>query len=97
MEHRRSSSTTSEVSRYIHLDKPDHQVDIKRVKILAVEPRWFEWGVREAIYIRTERQSLNKDGGQYNLPTVWNNVLKYIVRGAGPRPLDNTHLPPVSS
>ncbi len=50
-------------------DIEDHQVDIERVKILAVEPGWFEWGVREAIYIRTEQPSLNKDGGHYNLPT----------------------------
>ncbi len=44
MEHRRPSSTTSEVSRHIHLDQSDIQVDIERVKILAVEPRWFEQG-----------------------------------------------------
>ena len=36
------------------------------VKILAVEPRWFERGVREAIHISIERPSLNKDGGHYN-------------------------------
>ena len=97
MEHRRPSSTTSEVSRHIHIEEPGHQVDIERVKILAVEPRWFERGVREAIHIRTERPSLNKDGGRYNLPTVWNNVLKSKVRGPGPRTQDNTDLPPVSS
>ncbi len=52
MEHRKARSTTSEVSHHIHHDEPHHQVDIERVKILAVEPRWFEWAVREAIYIR---------------------------------------------
>ena len=97
MEHRRPSSTTSEVSRHIHIEEPEHQVDIERVKILAVEPRWFERGVREAIYIRTERSSLNKDGGRYNLPTVWNNVLKSKVRGPGPRTQDNTDLPSVNA
>ncbi len=97
MEHRRPSTTTSEVSHHIHLDEPDHPVDIERVKMLAVEPRWFEWGVREAIYIRNERPSLNKDGGQYNLPTIWNNVLKPRVQRPGPRTLDNSNLPPVSS
>ncbi len=35
--------------------------------------------------------------GWYNLPTVWNNVLKSRVRGPGPRTLDNSNLPPVSS
>ncbi len=66
------------MSHYIHHEVP---MDIERVKIIAVKPMWFERGIREAIYIRTEQPSLNKDGGQYNLPTVWNNVLKSIVRG----------------
>ncbi len=44
MEHRRPSSTTSEASPHIHLDELNHQVDIEKVKILAVEPRWFEQG-----------------------------------------------------
>ncbi len=56
MEHRRPSSTTSEVSCHIHLNEPDHQVDIERVKILAVEARWLEREVMKAIYIRTERR-----------------------------------------
>ena len=46
------------------------------VKILAVEPRWFERGVREAIHIRMEQPSLNKDGGGYNLLSIWNNMLR---------------------
>ena len=29
---------------------------------------------REAIYIRMEQPSLNKDGGHYNFPSIWNNV-----------------------
>ena len=41
-EHRRPSTTTSEVSRHIHVDQPSHGVDMKCAKILDVEPRWFE-------------------------------------------------------
>ena len=44
--------------------------------MLAVEPRWFERGVREAIHIRMEQPSLNNDVGRYNLPSIWNNVLR---------------------
>ncbi len=57
----------------------------------------LEWGVREAIYIRAERPSLNKDGGRHNLPTVWNNVLKSRVRGTGTRTIDNSNPLPISS
>ena len=76
MEHRRPSSINSEVSRHIHTDKPEHQVDIKTVKILGTEPRWFERGVKEAIHIRVNKPSLNRDGGRFNLPAVWNNLLR---------------------
>ncbi len=90
MEHRRPSSTTSEESHHIHHEEPDHQVDIKRVKILVVEPRWFELRVKE-------RPSLHKDGERYNILTIWNNVLNSRVQVPGPRTLDNTNLPPLSS
>ena len=38
MEHRRPSSNTSEVSRHIHSEKPEHHVNITNTKILTVEP-----------------------------------------------------------
>ena len=62
LEQRRPNSTTSEVARHIHIDNPEHQVDMDGVKILTVEPRWFERGVREVINIRMEQPSMNKDG-----------------------------------
>jgi hypothetical protein len=42
MEHRRPSTVTSEVSRHVHVDEPDHSVSLESARILAVEPRWFE-------------------------------------------------------
>ena len=67
-EHRRPSSTTSEVSKHIHTDSPDHTITLENMKILAVEHKWFERGVKEAIHIRALKSSLNRDGGRYNLP-----------------------------
>ena len=37
---------------------------------------WFERGVKEAIHIRALKLSLNRDGGRYNLPSIWNNIIK---------------------
>ena len=51
-EHRRPSSTNSEVSKHIHQENPGHGVRLDKTKILAVEPKWFERGVKEAIYIK---------------------------------------------
>ena len=46
--------------------------------------RWFERGVREAIQIRINNLTLNKDVGRYNLPAVWNNTLSALGRRRGP-------------
>jgi hypothetical protein len=86
-EHRRKSSVNSEVSKHINNDCPDHHIDMDKAKILEVEPKWFERGVREAIHIRMLRPTLNRDAGRYYLPHVWDNTLKAVNRrGGGPGP-----------
>ena len=74
-EHRRPSSSTSEVSWHIHNGCKGHTVHMEEAKILTVEPKWFERGVKEAIYIWALHPSLNRDGGRYNLPPVYNNMI----------------------
>ena len=46
-----------------------------KVSVLDKEPRYFERGVKEAIYIRAYKPSLNKDGGRYKLPDVYDPVI----------------------
>ena len=75
MEHRRPSSTSSEVSRHLHHDTTGHSVDIKDVKILAKESKFHERGVKEAIFIRVNNPSLNKDQGRHFLPHLWDSLL----------------------
>ena len=79
-EHRRPSSTTSEVEKHIHTDQPEHTVELDNTEILTTEPRWFERGVKEAIYIRALNPSLNRNGGRYNLPPVWDNIIQKRVK-----------------
>ena len=90
LEHKRPSSVNSEISRHIHSDTVDgHGVDLNSVNILTTEPKWFEWGVKEAIYIRINQPSLNKDGGRFNLSPVWTNILRArFSKSRGPPPLD---------
>ena len=93
-EHRRPSSTTSEVSKHIHTDNPNHNITLENTKILSVEHKGFERGVKKAIYIRAMNPSLNRDGERYNLPPVWNNIIKKrltdngagTTKGGGARP-----------
>ena len=84
-EHRRPSTTSSEVSKHNHKEAPGHSIDLENTDILTVEPRWFERGVKEAIYIRAYSPSLNRDGGRYQLPPIWNTLIKQCVekRGTG--------------
>ena len=72
LEKRKPSSNTLDVSRHIHIDNIEYQVDMDEVKILAAEPRWFTQGVREVF--RIEQSSLNKDGGRYNSHSIWTGL-----------------------
>ena len=79
MEHRRPSSTSSEVSRHIHDCNPGHGISLDNVKILDREPAWFDRGVKEAIYIRTLKPALNRDGGRYQLSHIWDRSLTSLT------------------
>ena len=48
--------------------------------MLATEARWFERGVKESIYIRVYSPTLNRDGGRYQLPPLWDSTIKRHVK-----------------
>ena len=72
LEHQRKSSVGSEVSQYLHVGRPEQGVSWNKMKILTVENKKFERGVK-VIYIGVASQK--KDGGCYLLPSVWTNLL----------------------
>ena len=83
LEHKRPSSVDkSEVAHHLHVGSPGHQVDFKDAKVLDREPRWFERGVREAIYIRAQQPTLNRNQGRFLLPTVWNRIVFSHVKSS---------------
>ena len=49
------------VEEHMNIDQPDHSLNLKTEKILALEFRWFEWGVEEAV--RVASPSRNRDRG----------------------------------
>ena len=61
-EHRRPNSTTSDIAKHMHPEQPEHSVELENTEILTTESRWFERGVKEAIYIRALNPILNRDG-----------------------------------
>ena len=80
MEHGGQGLVGSEVSRHVNCDQLDHSISLENVRILEVWPKWFERGVQEAILIRINNQTLNKNAGRYNLPLVWNNTMGALGR-----------------
>ena len=51
------------------------------------EDRWFERGVKEAMYVHPEKPSLNRGGGlRHHLSATYNAVL-----GALPRQINSIH------
>ena len=71
------------------MENVEHQLNMDEVKILAVEPRWLRWGVREAIHVRVGWPSLNRDGAITIHPPLY---LKQCTRGPARGPTTNlTH------
>ena len=58
-EHRRPSSTTSEVSKHIRTDNPNHNITLENTKILSVEHKWFERGL-EGSYLHQSHESFTE-------------------------------------
>ena len=77
-QHRRPSSTDwqPDSAIYTHAKTSGHQIDTEDVTILDREERWFERGVREAIWERVEKPSLNKRGGlRFQLSHAWDSSI----------------------
>ena len=60
-------------------------MELDNTEILTTEPRWFERGVKEAIFIKALNLNLNRGGGRYNLPPVLDNIINKRVKTEGPR------------
>ena len=48
--------------------------------LLTIEERCFQRRIKEAIYIRALRPSLNRDDGRYDLPTIWHNRTRSRIK-----------------
>ena len=57
----------SEVAEHIHLKARGHHLDFDKTRILDRDHRWFQRGIREAIYIRAQKPTLNRNAGVIGL------------------------------
>ena len=64
-----------------HLSATGHKVDLKNVLILDRDENWFTRGIKESIWERVEKPSLNRRGGlRFNLPRIWDRAISKVQR-----------------
>ena len=61
-----------------HLKTSGHSVTIDNFSILGKEDHNLMRTIKEALYIRVNNPSLNRNIGKYHLPHIWNEVLLNI-------------------
>jgi hypothetical protein len=62
-----------------------HHFTQDNVSILDREGRWFQRGVKEAIYISATNPTLNRDRGRYTLPPMYNSLIRAHSLGSTQR------------
>ena len=81
---------------YYHYNTTGHNVTIENFSIVEREDQNLCRWIKEALYIRVNNPSLNKNIGKYHLPHIWDEVLhntpelklKWIL---------SCHLPPLGT
>ena len=81
-QHRRPSTNEAQNSAvYNHCKASNHSFKPEEVVILDKKDRWFERGVREAIWERVEQPALNKKGGlRFQLSHAWDEAIRRLPR-----------------
>ena len=79
--HRPSTNEAQNSAVYNHCKTSNHSFKPEEVVILDKEDRWFERGVREAIWERVEQPALNKKGGlRFQLSHAWDEAIRRLPR-----------------
>ena len=65
-----------------HQANTGHIIDWENVKIIGKEEQWMKRKIKEAIAIRRDRPSLNRDQG-WDLPPIFNSLLSHDLTIGG--------------
>ena len=67
-----------------HMTQQNHIVDWEGVSFVDRESDWRTRGIKEAIWIRKTKNSMNRDEGRYRLSHIYDDLLKgHPGRGRG--------------
>ena len=58
-----------------HYNITGHEISIENFRIVGREDQNLIRAIKEAIYIRVNNPSLNRNIGKYHLPHIWDEVL----------------------
>ena len=81
------TSCISCISNHIHVESPGHFVDLDNVRILDRDSKRFKRGIKEAVHIKANKPSLNKDGGGTNSIL---GVYDAVIRSRSKRSMPDT-------
>ena len=78
---RRANSSDWDSAVHLHLKEENHFFEENNVNFLAREDRWFERGIKESIFVKLERLSLNRGCVlKHHLSVIYNAVLSSLPR-----------------
>ncbi|KAG8434278.1 hypothetical protein GDO86_012598 [Hymenochirus boettgeri] len=72
-QHRRANSSGQDSAVYLHLKDKGHTFEDCNVNILAKERDWFKRGVKEAIYVKIKKPSLNREPKHKHLVSLYDD------------------------
>ena len=58
-----------------HQNSNDHETSMENFQIIGREENSLARTIKEAMYIRVNNPTLNRNVGNYNLSHIWNRVL----------------------
>ena len=60
---------------YDHFNITGHSTNIDNFSIVRQEDQKLIRSIKEAVYVKVNNPSLNKNMGKYHLPNIWDEVL----------------------
>ena len=61
-----------------HFNTTGHSISVEHFNIVGREDQNLKRAIKEALYIRVNNPSLNRNVGKYHLPHIWDEVLYNI-------------------
>ena len=79
------TSITSEVATHIHLEQPEHSVELENTEILTTESRWFERGGEGSHLYKSFEPKPQQRRWKFLPPVRVNNIIKKRMKANRPK------------